>query len=41
MGVRRWSTTRRSYEKARFRRTGETIEDGKAWVDMEITADAR
>jgi RimJ/RimL family protein N-acetyltransferase len=31
----------RSYEKARFRRTGETIENGKAWVEMEITADAR
>jgi RimJ/RimL family protein N-acetyltransferase len=31
----------RAYEKARFRRTGETIEDGKAWVEMEITADER
>jgi RimJ/RimL family protein N-acetyltransferase len=29
----------RAYEKAGFRRTGETIEDGKAWVEMEITAD--
>jgi RimJ/RimL family protein N-acetyltransferase len=31
----------RAYEKARFRRTGETIEAGKAWVEMEITADER
>jgi RimJ/RimL family protein N-acetyltransferase len=31
----------RAYEKVRFRRTGETIEDGKAWVEMEITADQR
>jgi RimJ/RimL family protein N-acetyltransferase len=31
----------RAYEKARFRRTGETIEDGKAWVEMVITADER
>jgi RimJ/RimL family protein N-acetyltransferase len=31
----------RAYEKARFRRTGETIEAGKAWVEMEITVDER
>lgn len=29
----------RAYEKAGFRRTGETIEDGNSWVQMEITAD--
>jgi RimJ/RimL family protein N-acetyltransferase len=31
----------RAYEKAGFRRTSETIDDGKAWVEMEITADER
>ena len=30
----------RTYEKAGFRRTTETIEDGQAWVQMEITADS-
>ena len=30
----------RTYEKAGFRRTTETVEDGQAWVQMEITADS-
>ena len=30
----------RTYEKAGFRRTTETIEDGQAWVQMERTADS-
>ena len=29
---------RRSYEKAGFRPTGETVEEGQTWVEMEITA---
>ena len=31
---------RAAYEKAGFRRTTETVEDGQAWVQMEITADS-
>jgi len=30
----------RTYEKAGFRRTTETVEDGQAWVQMERTADS-